>query len=742
MKFSRLLAKSLDKDLLEKDCPTESPLTLIGHTTSVVDSGNTLLENILNYSLMTFLQTQDEDVYKRVKSIVKLANFIHDLGKCGSHFQEMIRGERSLQGMRHEALSFLLTYKGVLSKWLRVAVKSDLDYLFAVLSAAGHHRKFPRSPEEDTGKEIVLFLSHPDFIELLNKGSEWLGLEKPETYEDVFVPLVGKNNIGIQIDNYRDEIDYYLENISYFDRKVLALCKILVINSDVCGSAYIPSVLGNDWIKKQLTTRATKEEIMGIINARLKGNSLREFQNIVSESTAPITLVKAGCGSGKTVANYAWWAKQYANKQLYVAYPTTGTSTEGYRDYLNGKNIAGVLEHSRANIDIKIFDLDENKKDKTSEERIQSLKTWGAKAVVCTVDMVLGLLQNQRKGIYSWPGLCNSAIVFDEIHSYDDHLFSNLLCFLETFPSIPVLLMTASLPQNKLEILRSVVKKIHKTHLVEIDGPKELEALPRYYQLKTEDKKSFIEKAKKSGEKVLWICNTVGSVFEVESIYKEFNPIIYHSRFKYCDRIQRHRDIIDAFDEDRPGFVFAITTQVAESSLDISAYNLIMDECPIPSGIQRLGRLNRRTTPEKPIPPRPFIVNRVKNYLPYTEEAIVEMREWLKLLPKNISQKDLVDNWNSDSKEKRLSISIPLIDSAFETKKESGQVRDDLSGVTVILPQDKQAVIEGRVKASEVALPMSPNKKYDYKLWECVGFYPVPPVGVIEYDSMRGGKWK
>ena len=44
--------------------------------------------------------------------------------------------------------------------------------------------------------------------------------------------------------------------------------------------------------------------------------------------------VKAGCGTGKTVAAYLRAAKRYVGRRLYFCYPTTGTATEGYRDYL------------------------------------------------------------------------------------------------------------------------------------------------------------------------------------------------------------------------------------------------------------------------------------------------------------------------------------------------------------------------------------------------------------------------
>src|SRR5699024_9311777 len=83
-----------------------------------------------------------------------------------------------------------------------------------------------------------------------------------------------------------------------------------------------------------------------------------------------------------------------------------------------------------------------------------------------------------------------------------------------------------------------------------------------------------------------------------------FGARLYHSRFKYVDRVQRHGDVIDAFRA--PGSTLASTTQVAEMSLDLSADLLVTDLAPVPALIQRLGRLNRRARPGDP--PRSFIV--------------------------------------------------------------------------------------------------------------------------------------
>src|SRR5207245_2374595 len=115
------------------------------------------------------------------------------------------------------------------------------------------------------------------------------------------------------------------------------------IASDVAGSALPREVTDAArrarWIPDALQNRPLDGELQEIVEKRLvierkKGNEgeLRKFQIAVGASTASVTFVKAGCGSGKTLAAYHWAASQHPTRRLYFCYPTTGTASEGYKD--------------------------------------------------------------------------------------------------------------------------------------------------------------------------------------------------------------------------------------------------------------------------------------------------------------------------------------------------------------------------------------------------------------------------
>jgi CRISPR-associated endonuclease/helicase Cas3 len=533
-------------------------------------------------------------------------------------------------------------------------------------------------------------------------------------------------------ENEFDEMD-----IAAPDRRLLALAKVLVLAADVAGSA-LPKAAekATAWIPIQLARRSTRSALEALIARRLGGAQLRPFQENVAASDAPVTLVTAGCGSGKTLGAWAWAARQHPQRQFWMTYPTTGTATEGFRDYVHGADIEARLEHGRAVVDLEIFGLAEGDVMR-DRDRLDALRAWGVAAITCTVDTLLGLLQNQRKGLYAFPGIADAAVVFDEVHSYDERLFATLLRFLDDLPGIPALVMTASLPAARLAALRTLVARRHGRALHEVSGPPELEALPRYRFLDSETLPiALVGEALGRGEKVLWVSNTVGRCMASGA---GLPGLVYHSRFRYCDRVARHSAVIEAFRQ--PGPALATTTQVAEMSLDLSADLLVTDLAPVSALIQRLGRLNRRSTPEAPIPVRPFVVLPFAG-APYKRGSLEQASGWLSTLrSRELSQRDLVMAWNQPAVQPPAPGRSSWLDGGFHT--DPVEVRLASPGITVLLEADARDVATGRRRAEEMALAMGPPPHgLDPAAWRRVEYLPVVPEGLISYDPMRGAAWR
>ncbi len=593
-----LLAKSYEKG------SWKGSYSLVGHTSDVVNAVTALLEN-LGQGIIT--QFGLNCSWENVRATARLAAYLHDWGKANDHFQMVVRGKRDVmqnpQLIRHELASMLLAWE--YREWLEQC--PNADFLTALAAAGGHHLKLGFDshkgvPNDELGEirdgsgsdRLYLYTTSAYFRGLLKYGVKALGLpkqlklsKKPSTQWTISDIKNTRKNI----------LDCFLDNWQV-DSVFVSVIKALIIAGDAIGSALSSTNFKvSDWIEGQLSSKLTESEVQKVVEQRLNGQVMRPFQVTLGESRSRVTLARAGCGTGKTLGAYNW-AKRYAvDRKLFFCYPTTGTSTEGFIDYVH-EQVDSILLHSRADVDLAHLMSTGDEDD--AGTKLESFKVWGTKVSVCTVDTVLGLLQCNRRPMYCFPAIVQAAFVFDEVHCYDNRLFGGLLRFLEVVKA-SVLLMSASLLPSQLEAVQKAVGEPIEI----IEGAKELEILPRYrfHLLETPDWERVIKELEKiyvlpNGEhtcgKVLWVCNQVSTAIAIyqEAKQKGLNAVLYHSRYRYQDRVDHHRAVIEAFKKNKS--VVAIATQVAEMSLDLSA-TLLVSQIANPAGIiQRLGRLNRR----------------------------------------------------------------------------------------------------------------------------------------------------
>src|SRR5438094_3269594 len=183
MTFARLLAKSTSDDARPR-----SEETLQGHTAQVLAAATALLDARARASLAAV--GLPDTLAERLRRLVLLGAFVHDLGKCSEHFQAMVRGQRKEpQLLRHEAASLWLCWPGQpLSAWIGAAVADDREHRLALLAAAGHHRKFTSGAVSDDlggGSSLRLLTGPADFHRLLPAGASRLGLPSPPALEDM-----------------------------------------------------------------------------------------------------------------------------------------------------------------------------------------------------------------------------------------------------------------------------------------------------------------------------------------------------------------------------------------------------------------------------------------------------------------------------------------------------------------------------------------------------------------------------
>jgi CRISPR-associated endonuclease/helicase Cas3 len=703
--------------------------------------------------------------FDRFRKCVLFAAAVHDLGKANDHFQGMIcrapeRRDKQ-QAVRHEWITILILQE--LRGWLRPVVSSDIDWHIVEWAVSGHHPAHnhsspPRSCPPGSGVEIRIRSQEADFTDCLN----WIGTTfregvAPPKLQTQILPLTGAGNAcGIFAKWFKNAQRVWEVSIRKTDdAKLLAAVKNCLVAADIAGSALPKDDPNNPdrWEKIPAAFADVPEagDLGKIVEKRLGSGKPRTFQQSLADSQQSVTYVKAGCGSGKTLGAYMWAAKNHPTRRLYFCYPTTGTATEGFKDYLfepEGElgELGSKLFHSRSRIDREI--ILGNARDSESPEadeahKADALDSWSTPIVACTVDTVLGIVQNNKRGLFGWPALAQSAFVFDEIHAYDDRLFGALLRFLRDLPGLPALLMTASLPKPREDALFDVMKEFRGIDLMPIAGPKELEELPRYHKLAVPDCELLvqIQEEVKRGGKVLWVSNTVNRVIDSADAATAagLKPLIYHSRFKYTHRVERHKAVVEAFDPKTTHGVLACTSQVCEMSLDLKGCTLLVtDNATVPALIQRLGRLNRQAKPKDPT--RPFVVVPPENNLPYTPAELEAANEWLGKLPaENISQTMLAEVWESSSENPPDLVPSAWLDGGPMTTV--CELREASPGITVILRSD----VKKCHKSSDLGkytLPMPPPPKaFDWRNWPKLQGIPIVEDALVDYHEMRGAKW-
>ena len=340
----------------------------------------------------------------------------------------------------------------------------------------------------------------------------------------------------------------------------------------------------------------------------------RGVQKIVEDNwKKDLLLLRAPTGAGKTDAALLWASKQIEAQRadrLIFAMPTRFTANAISVNVSKELGQTG-LYHSSAwsAISDRVKNNEISLSDALNQHKMA--RCLLSPITVCTIDHLLMSLTMTREDYHLiCYNLANSCVVIDEADFYDDFTLANIQYLLKVLHEwkVPVLIMSASLPDSSLSLYQSTGYKIDSiledSHDVNnIRKRFEIKDIIDYNEFKDID--PLIEKCFERGNGILYM-NTVDSAI---ALYKHIcsdkkrtkeeidNIHLYHSRFTEPDKLKKEKEIINAlgkkaWDEGTAKGI-VIMTQIGEMSINISSEIMISELCPIDRMIQRTGRLCR-----------------------------------------------------------------------------------------------------------------------------------------------------
>lgn len=682
-------------------------ITLVDHTRSVVQAARRIVDVCGPPSLHA--AGMDPSSLPVLRRMTVAAACMHDIFKALEQFQFYLRGrDTGPASVLHDALLAWILRIPALRAWLRL--DDDPVNLAALAAACGHHRRVTDYTVRTSGR-VRIRTDDPDWNCLMDYIRRQMGLGPVPTVDAPLSIDVQHRHIPEFQEHFCDAFERDVEQ-----KLLLALARMLLIAADVAASAD-PDLVHLDGM---LSAGDPGRYVRQIIAAETGAKNItpRPFQRRMQDASGPVTLVDAGCGTGKSLGAYLWASTQYPARPLLFTLPTTGQASAAFETVASRYGVDVDVEHSRRLVDLRRMGLG-------IPAEIESLHVWGQGVVYATVDTVLGVMTHARRATYAWPTICRSTVVFDEIQSYSERMFRYLLTFLETFPGIPCMMLSGGLPSTRRQAIDRVARRVHGAPLAVVGTDPEFSSQPRY-RFVHGSALDHVDRHLGTGGRVLWIRNRVGWAQQTWDRLRQMglDPCLVHGRYKNRDRITRQNDAIQAFDG---AGALVVGTQVLESSLDLSATLLITDIADIASLVQRLGRGGRRAGEIADV-----LVQDVsdEDALPYNSEYLRQARRWLQDLGDGpCSQSDLIRAWVDMGHVPDPYPRLPWVDGIYDVAPSS--VRESGYTVPVIMESDQHDR-----QSYLINMPRNCSLLGVYDR----GVYVVPDQH-ITYDPYRGAEW-
>lgn len=442
----------------------------------------------------------------------------------------------------------------------------------------------------DSGETILLYLliaKHHSRLSKLPTSVSYRGLRRARRWLDKNAIKTGSIE-GIMPDKY--------ERVYLADLFGLFKIADTLSANDVED---VESVVG-------LNPVVTEDDIRMLLEGGGRFDEERFREQLRISSLGDKAVLRAYTGWGKTSLSLLYITRERGVNKAFYILPTITSINKLYSKVSSSEPLEQLFGFYYYFADIEFTERiygEPSSMDESRDLEFQLLlisKFIRHKIYITTFDQFI--FSTLRMGRYHSKRLnfYNSALVFDEIHLYNPRMLALLIGVLRLYQPIykfKTLFMSATLPDKLIDILRDYLDIDDKDVLDYIDGYRDIRRI-KYVLRDAAITESVDEIYRRylDGHRVLVIVNRPERAVTLMNMLKELGVkdgdiVTIHGRFMYIDR-RRYEERLMTDDVERYPRIL-VTTQVAEVSLDISYDLLYTEVAPIPSLIQRFGRVNR-----------------------------------------------------------------------------------------------------------------------------------------------------
>lgn len=560
----------------------------------------------------------------QLKEAVKVAIFLHDLGKVLPCFQIKYLGNRDyrpwdvVHEIPHSLFSIFWTDENNLKK---VFGEDYANYILS--SVAYHHWKDSFVKFISTREESLIRLCEKlkrDWEEPLMKNL----LEEFSNSKE-YAKFISSNQKLIEGIINRRTLDRFVKTPYLFDyepsrgevRKDWILVAGLLQRCDHFASW--SETEEREPTEVEIEPK-DKDEIRKGVEKNIGSNAWQFTKLDLSDKNV---ILIAPTGYGKTEFAFLW---SNGEKFIYTL-PIRAAVNQIFE---RAKKLFGGEKTGLLHSDADVYLLKKAPDDVDTIKTYECSRLLSYPVIISTGDQFFPYALRPPGYEKIFATLSYSRLVIDEVQAYDPKACAIIVKFIEWIHKLggKLLLMTATLPEFVKEKIEKIIPKgereiiniyeeekeylqrffKHKIEIVSIEQPKLKEKnKPSQFELPEAELEKIISNAAR-GKRVLVVLNTVRFAQYVYHALKERlqkknpslrdNIFLLHSRFTFADRESKEDRLAEQFINPKPvdekeGKIL-VATQVVEASLDIDADVLFTEICPFDALVQRMGRVLRR----------------------------------------------------------------------------------------------------------------------------------------------------